>query len=154
MLDSAETMERHYGHLFDKVIVNGDIAMAFRELKEDLKRIEEASVQWIPAEWVCTSPTRVRRSCGHLSGFIWTLTFYLDIKMTSVVKFPIWLKNMFMLCLDEDCINAFIKKYTNKRKRKGLILCKMLSTVILQFFCHILILFPFVNKPWDYQHFP
>eukprot|EP00064_Thunnus_orientalis_P009845 superscaffoldBa00001275_g9871 len=50
MLDSAETMENHYGHLFDKVIVNGDIAMAFRELKADLKRIEEAEVQWIPTE--------------------------------------------------------------------------------------------------------
>ncbi|XP_042284286.1 MAGUK p55 subfamily member 7-like isoform X1 [Thunnus maccoyii] len=70
MLDSAETMENHYGHLFDKVIVNGDIAMAFRELKADLKRIEEAEVQWIPTEWVCSSPTKARRSCGHLSGWI------------------------------------------------------------------------------------
>lgn len=70
MLDSAETMESHYGHLFDKVIVNGDIAMAFRELKEDLRRIEEADVQWIPADWVCSSPTKVRRSCSHLSSWI------------------------------------------------------------------------------------
>lgn len=70
MLDMAETMESHYGHLFDKVIVNGDIAMAFRELKADLKRIDEAEVQWIPAEWVYSTPTKVRRSCGHLSGWI------------------------------------------------------------------------------------
>ncbi|KAE8291262.1 MAGUK p55 subfamily member 7 [Larimichthys crocea] len=39
MIDSAETMESQCGHLFDKVIVNGDIAMAFRELKADLKKV-------------------------------------------------------------------------------------------------------------------
>uniref|UniRef100_A0A3Q3FZH9 MAGUK p55 subfamily member 7-like n=1 Tax=Labrus bergylta TaxID=56723 RepID=A0A3Q3FZH9_9LABR len=49
MIDSAETMENQCGHLFDKVIVNGDIAVAFRELKADLKRVEEADVQWIPS---------------------------------------------------------------------------------------------------------
>ncbi|GLD51339.1 MAGUK p55 subfamily member 7-like isoform X1 [Lates japonicus] len=70
MIDSAETMEKEYGHLFDKVIVNGDIAVAFRELKADLESIEEAEVQWIPAEWICSSPTTARRSCGHLTGWI------------------------------------------------------------------------------------
>ncbi|KAM7378930.1 hypothetical protein PAMP_004518 [Pampus punctatissimus] len=66
MLDSAETIESHYGHLFDKVIVNGDIAVAFRELKADLKRIEEAEVQWIPAEYIhmCSfKATDSRQSC-------------------------------------------------------------------------------------------
>ncbi|XP_065809952.1 MAGUK p55 subfamily member 7-like [Labrus bergylta] len=71
MIDSAETMENQCGHLFDKVIVNGDIAVAFRELKADLKRVEEADVQWIPAEWICpSSPTKARRSCGYLGGWI------------------------------------------------------------------------------------
>ncbi|XP_071348445.1 MAGUK p55 subfamily member 7-like isoform X2 [Trachinotus anak] len=70
MIDLAETMENQYGHLFDKVIVNGDIALAFRELKAELKKIEEAEVQWVPAEWFCTSPTAARRSCGHLTGWI------------------------------------------------------------------------------------
>uniref|UniRef100_A0A8C5GMW3 Membrane protein, palmitoylated 7b (MAGUK p55 subfamily member 7) n=1 Tax=Gouania willdenowi TaxID=441366 RepID=A0A8C5GMW3_GOUWI len=55
MMDMAETMESHYGHLFDKVIVNGDIATALRELKADLKKLEEADVQWFPAEWFCSS---------------------------------------------------------------------------------------------------
>uniref|UniRef100_A0A672YQT4 Membrane protein, palmitoylated 7b (MAGUK p55 subfamily member 7) n=1 Tax=Sphaeramia orbicularis TaxID=375764 RepID=A0A672YQT4_9TELE len=50
MLDLAESMENQYGHLFDKVLVNGDIAVAFRELKADLQKIDEADVQWIPAE--------------------------------------------------------------------------------------------------------
>lgn len=71
MIESAETMESQCGHLFDKVIVNGDIAVAFRELRADLERVEQAEVRWIPAEWICSSPTKVRRSCGHLGGWIW-----------------------------------------------------------------------------------
>ncbi|XP_074544111.1 MAGUK p55 subfamily member 7-like [Halichoeres trimaculatus] len=71
MIASAETMESQCGHLFDKVIVNGDITVAFRELKADLKKVEEAEVQWIPAEWICpASPTQARRSCGYLDGWI------------------------------------------------------------------------------------
>lgn len=70
MIDSAETMERQCGHLFDKVIVNGDVAAAFRDLRADLERVEEAEVQWIPTEWIRSSPTKARRSCGHLDGWI------------------------------------------------------------------------------------
>ena len=55
---------------FDKVIINGDITGAFRELKANLKQIEEAQVQWIPAEWIRSSPTKARRSCGQLTGWI------------------------------------------------------------------------------------
>ncbi|XP_044076884.1 MAGUK p55 subfamily member 7-like isoform X2 [Siniperca chuatsi] len=69
MIDLAESMESQSGHLFDKVIVNGDIAVAFRELKADLEKVEEAEVQWIPAEWICSSPTKAQRSCGHLGGW-------------------------------------------------------------------------------------
>ncbi|XP_058489740.1 MAGUK p55 subfamily member 7-like isoform X1 [Solea solea] len=70
MIDMAETMENQYAHLFDKVMVNGDIAVAFRELKANLEKMQEAEVQWIPAQWVCSSPTTARRSCGHLSDWI------------------------------------------------------------------------------------
>lgn len=70
MIDSAETMENQYGHLFDKEVVNGDIAVALRELKADLQKIQEEDIQWIPAEWICSSPTRERRSCGHLAGWM------------------------------------------------------------------------------------
>ncbi|KAM9844624.1 MAGUK p55 subfamily member 7-like [Aulostomus maculatus] len=70
MIYSAETMERQYGHLFDKVMVNGDVAVAFRELKADLQQREEEDVQWFPAEWICSTPTNERRSCGHFSGWI------------------------------------------------------------------------------------
>ena len=70
MINVAETMESQFGHLFDKVIVNGDIAVAFQELKEDLEKLEEADVQWVPAEWICSSPARARRSCGHLDSWI------------------------------------------------------------------------------------
>ncbi|KAM3604016.1 uncharacterized protein V6R79_005236 [Siganus canaliculatus] len=70
MIELAETMESQCGHLFDKVIVNGDIASAFRELKADLEKVEEADVQWIPTEWFCPTPTKTRRSCGHLDSWI------------------------------------------------------------------------------------
>ncbi|XP_051944060.1 LOW QUALITY PROTEIN: MAGUK p55 subfamily member 7-like [Hippocampus zosterae] len=70
MIDSAETTEAQHGHMFDKVIVNGDVAAAFGELKADLQRLREAAVRWIPAEWLCSSPTKARRSCGLLAGWI------------------------------------------------------------------------------------
>uniref|UniRef100_A0A8C2XCA0 Membrane palmitoylated protein 7 n=1 Tax=Cyclopterus lumpus TaxID=8103 RepID=A0A8C2XCA0_CYCLU len=70
MINLAETIESQCGHLFDKVIVNGDMAEVLRELKVDLEKVEEADVQWIPAKWSCSSPTKARRSCGHLDGWI------------------------------------------------------------------------------------
>lgn len=70
MIDLAETIENQCGHLFDKVIVNGDIAAAFRELKADLQGVDRADVRWIPSEWGCPSPTNARRSCGQLGGWI------------------------------------------------------------------------------------
>lgn len=74
MIDLAETMERQCSHLFDRVIVNGDIAVAFRELKADLERLEEAEIQWIPAEWAGSLPAAAtaaaRRTCSHLGGWI------------------------------------------------------------------------------------
>uniref|UniRef100_A0A3P8UAE8 Membrane protein, palmitoylated 7b (MAGUK p55 subfamily member 7) n=1 Tax=Amphiprion percula TaxID=161767 RepID=A0A3P8UAE8_AMPPE len=54
MIDMAESMETQYGHLFDRVIVNGDIATAFRALRADLERIYEAEIQWVPADWTYT----------------------------------------------------------------------------------------------------
>lgn len=74
MIDLAETMENQYGHLFDKVVVNGDIAVAFRELKADLKKTQEKDIQWIPAQWIYSPSTKERRSCSHVTGWIWTLS--------------------------------------------------------------------------------
>lgn len=62
MIDLAETMENQCGHLFDRVVVNGDVTAAFRELKADLQRVDRAEVQWIPPEWVCPPATSARRS--------------------------------------------------------------------------------------------
>ncbi|KAM4604681.1 MAGUK p55 subfamily member 7-like [Polymixia lowei] len=70
MIDLAESMESQYGHLFDKAVVNGDIATAFRELKADLEKIEGAETQWIPAEWICSSPTEAQSSFDHFTGRI------------------------------------------------------------------------------------
>lgn len=38
MITLAETIESQCSHLFDKVIVNGDIAEVLRELKVDLEK--------------------------------------------------------------------------------------------------------------------
>lgn len=70
MIDLAETMENQYGHLFDRVVVNGDVTAAFRELRADLQRVDRAEVQWIPPEWLCPPATGARRSCGQLGGWI------------------------------------------------------------------------------------
>uniref|UniRef100_A0A672H8K7 Membrane protein, palmitoylated 7b (MAGUK p55 subfamily member 7) n=1 Tax=Salarias fasciatus TaxID=181472 RepID=A0A672H8K7_SALFA len=48
MIDEAETMESQFGQLFEKVIVNGDVATAFRELRAELEGLEDAAVQWLP----------------------------------------------------------------------------------------------------------
>uniref|UniRef100_A0A3P8WLI2 MAGUK p55 subfamily member 7-like n=1 Tax=Cynoglossus semilaevis TaxID=244447 RepID=A0A3P8WLI2_CYNSE len=48
MIHMAEIMENQHGHLFDKVIVNGDMAVGLRELKADIERMLKAEVQWIP----------------------------------------------------------------------------------------------------------
>ncbi|XP_061111866.1 MAGUK p55 subfamily member 7-like [Conger conger] len=52
MTDSAQAMEKKYGHLFEKIIINEDLATAFRELSLALKRLE-TETQWIPKSWGC-----------------------------------------------------------------------------------------------------
>lgn len=51
MTTSAQAMESKYGHLFDKVIINDDMAVAFTELRDQLRKIETES-HWIPHTWV------------------------------------------------------------------------------------------------------
>ncbi|XP_051983840.1 MAGUK p55 subfamily member 7-like [Xyrauchen texanus] len=46
----AQDMENKYGHLFEKVIINDDLAIAFTELRDELKKIERES-HWIPSTW-------------------------------------------------------------------------------------------------------
>ncbi|XP_067309489.1 MAGUK p55 subfamily member 7 [Pseudorasbora parva] len=50
MITSAQAMENKYGHLFEKVIINDDLAMAFTELRDELTKIETES-HWIPNTW-------------------------------------------------------------------------------------------------------
>ncbi|KAM4727531.1 MAGUK p55 subfamily member 7-like [Anableps anableps] len=70
MIDQAEILDSQYGHLFDKVLVNGDIAVAFREMKADLEKIDKQEVQWVPAAWMRSTPTKAWRSCSSLTGWI------------------------------------------------------------------------------------
>ncbi|XP_007555089.2 MAGUK p55 subfamily member 7-like isoform X2 [Poecilia formosa] len=70
MLDQAEMLDSQYGHLFDKVIVNGDVATTFRELKADVEKLDEPEVQWVPAAWMRSAPTKAWRSCSSLTGWI------------------------------------------------------------------------------------
>ncbi|XP_073705546.1 MAGUK p55 subfamily member 7 [Garra rufa] len=50
MITSAQAMEDKYGHLFEKVIINDDLAMAFTELRDELTKIE-TETHWIPNTW-------------------------------------------------------------------------------------------------------
>ncbi|CAM4596010.1 unnamed protein product [Leuciscus chuanchicus] len=50
MISSAQAMENKYGHLFEKVIINDDLAMAFTELRDELTKIE-TETRWIPNTW-------------------------------------------------------------------------------------------------------
>ncbi|XP_058649748.1 MAGUK p55 subfamily member 7 [Onychostoma macrolepis] len=50
MITSAQAMENKYGHLFEKVIINDDLAMAFTELRNELTKIE-TDTHWIPNTW-------------------------------------------------------------------------------------------------------
>ncbi|XP_047224539.1 MAGUK p55 subfamily member 7-like isoform X3 [Girardinichthys multiradiatus] len=70
IIDQAEMLDSQYGHLFDTVIVNGDIAVAFRELKAVLEKMDESEDQWVPASWMRSTPTKAWRSCSSLTGWI------------------------------------------------------------------------------------
>ncbi|XP_051727060.1 MAGUK p55 subfamily member 7 [Ctenopharyngodon idella] len=50
MITTAQAMEYKYGHLFEKVIINDDLAMAFTELRDELTKIE-TETHWIPNTW-------------------------------------------------------------------------------------------------------
>lgn len=51
MIKSAHVMESQYGHLFDKVIVNDDLATAYSELKATFDRLETETF-WVPVSWL------------------------------------------------------------------------------------------------------
>ncbi|XP_054847328.1 MAGUK p55 subfamily member 7 isoform X2 [Eublepharis macularius] len=51
MIKSAQVMESQYGHLFDKVIVNDDLTIAYNELKTTFDKLER-EVFWVPVSWV------------------------------------------------------------------------------------------------------
>ncbi|XP_015137561.1 MAGUK p55 subfamily member 7 isoform X8 [Gallus gallus] len=51
MIKSAQVMESQYGHLFDKVIINDDLATAYSELKATFDRLETETF-WVPVSWL------------------------------------------------------------------------------------------------------
>ncbi|XP_055485368.1 MAGUK p55 subfamily member 7 isoform X2 [Psammomys obesus] len=51
MIKSAQIMENQYGHLFDKVIVNDDLTVAFNELKTTFDKLE-TDTHWVPVSWL------------------------------------------------------------------------------------------------------
>ena len=51
MIKSAQIMESQYGHLFDKTIVNDDLAVAFNELKITFDKLE-TDTHWVPVSWL------------------------------------------------------------------------------------------------------
>ncbi|XP_021070245.1 MAGUK p55 subfamily member 7 isoform X1 [Mus pahari] len=51
MIKSAQIMESQYGHLFDKIIINDDLTVAFNELKTTFDKLETDS-HWVPVSWL------------------------------------------------------------------------------------------------------
>ncbi|XP_029668365.1 MAGUK p55 subfamily member 7 isoform X5 [Formica exsecta] len=51
ILHSAERIEFLYSHLFDEMIVNADLSMAFEQLVNAIHRVESEPL-WVPASWV------------------------------------------------------------------------------------------------------
>uniref|UniRef100_A0A8C5CQ48 MAGUK p55 subfamily member 7 n=1 Tax=Gadus morhua TaxID=8049 RepID=A0A8C5CQ48_GADMO len=74
MIVSAEDMETEHSHMFDKVVVNGDLTTAFRELRAALEQASGPNLQWLPAEWgpaewVQGPPAEARGSQDHVAGW-------------------------------------------------------------------------------------
>ncbi|XP_016016260.2 MAGUK p55 subfamily member 7 isoform X2 [Rousettus aegyptiacus] len=51
MIKSAQVMESQYGHLFDKIIINDDLTVAFKELKTTFDKLE-TETHWVPVSWL------------------------------------------------------------------------------------------------------
>ncbi|XP_043823322.1 MAGUK p55 subfamily member 7 isoform X2 [Dromiciops gliroides] len=51
MIKSAQIMESQYGHLFDKIIVNDDLTVAYNELKSTFDKLE-TDTYWVPVSWL------------------------------------------------------------------------------------------------------
>lgn len=50
MINTAQDVEDKYSYLFEKIIINDDLAMAFTEIRAELKKLEKES-NWIPKIW-------------------------------------------------------------------------------------------------------
>lgn len=50
MINMAQDMEDKYGYLFEKIIINDDLATVFTALRAELKKLEKES-NWIPKIW-------------------------------------------------------------------------------------------------------
>lgn len=50
MISASQMMENQYGHLFEKVVVNDDLTVAFSELKRALRKVE-TEAHWVPISW-------------------------------------------------------------------------------------------------------
>ncbi|XP_071753008.2 MAGUK p55 subfamily member 7 [Centroberyx gerrardi] len=50
MVKAGQVIEGQHGHLFEKVIVNDDLAAAFGELRLALKKVE-TETHWVPISW-------------------------------------------------------------------------------------------------------
>lgn len=51
MINTAQDMDDKYGYLFEKIIINDDLATAFMEMRAELKKLEK-EINWIPKIWV------------------------------------------------------------------------------------------------------
>ncbi|KAK6108975.1 Guanylate kinase family protein [Brugia pahangi] len=63
ILNEGKTTEKHFGHLFDRIIVNVDLDRSLEELKEIVRRLE-MEPQWVPTFWPL-NPTNIISSTKY-----------------------------------------------------------------------------------------
>ncbi|VIO99091.1 Uncharacterized protein BM_BM8201 [Brugia malayi] len=63
ILNEGKTTEKHFGHLFDRIIVNVDLDRSLEELKEIVRRLE-MEPQWVPTFWPI-NPTNIISSTKY-----------------------------------------------------------------------------------------
>ncbi|XP_033221600.1 uncharacterized protein LOC117175884 [Belonocnema kinseyi] len=65
ILHSAARIEFIYSHLFDEVIVNADLSMAFEQLVNAIQRVESEAL-WVPASWKMRRNKMDYEDCGEI----------------------------------------------------------------------------------------
>lgn len=122
MVNTAQMMESHYGHLFEKVIVNDDLSTAYSELQQALKRLE-TETQWVPVSWTHSwDPFWLEKDKKAKPAFSYYFSFNLNFLLVLVLWRLMWKKdNTTWTCVRVYEKNLFLGIIVDLDLRYGLI---------------------------------